>query len=149
MKIIAHNFRFFLLTIAPHKFLTIPTFRWSYGVLLWEIVTLFTFRWSYGVLLWEIVTLGSSPYPGIEPAKLCKLLKRGYRMERPDGCSLEIYDIMKDCWQEDPDLRPPFDDLSHTIQQLMNLDSAVCFNVSWFWNLSVVIHVFTCKVFTR
>ncbi|XP_063688287.1 uncharacterized protein LOC134821464 isoform X2 [Bolinopsis microptera] len=79
--------------------------------------------WSYGVLLWEIVTLGSSPYPGIEPAKLCKLLKRGYRMERPDGCSLEIYDIMKDCWQEDPDLRPPFDDLSHTIQQLMNLDS--------------------------
>ncbi|KAL5251182.1 hypothetical protein ACHWQZ_G016778 [Mnemiopsis leidyi] len=80
--------------------------------------------WSYGVLLWEIVTLGSSPYPGIEPAKLCKLLKRGYRMERPDGCSLEIYDIMKDCWQEDPDLRPPFDDLSHTIQQLMNLDSA-------------------------
>lgn len=44
-------------------------------------------------------------------------------MERPDGCSLEIYDIMKDCWQEDPDLRPPFDDLSHTIQQLMNLDS--------------------------
>ena len=30
---------------------------------------------------------------------------------------------MKDCWQEDPDLRPPFDDLSHTIQILMNLDS--------------------------
>ena len=48
-------------------------------------------------------------------------------MERPDGCSLEIYDIMKDCWQEDPDLRPPFDDLSHTIQQLMNLDSVVSF----------------------
>ena len=33
------------------------------------------------------------------------------------------YDVMKDCWQEDPDLRPPFDDLSHTIQQLMSLDS--------------------------
>ena len=90
-----------------------------------ENLMILTFRWSYGVLLWEIVTLGSSPYPGIEPAKLCKLLKRGYRMERPDGCSLEIYDIMKDCWQEDPDLRPPFDDLSHTIQQLMNLDTAV------------------------
>ena len=90
-----------------------------------ENLMILIFRWSYGVLLWEIVTLGSSPYPGIEPAKLCKLLKRGYRMERPDGCSLEIYDIMKDCWQEDPDLRPPFDDLSHTIQQLMNLDTAV------------------------
>ena len=66
-------------------------------------------------------------------------------MERPDGCSLEIYDIMKDCWQEDPDLRPPFDDLSHTIQQLMNLDTAVRFvRVFVSSSVNLILRIFLC-----
>ena len=43
--------------------------------------------WGYGILLWELVTLGSSPYPGIRPDQLFTLLKYGYRMSRPQGCS--------------------------------------------------------------
>ncbi|KAL9964324.1 hypothetical protein ACROYT_G027952 [Oculina patagonica] len=47
--------------------------------------------WSYGVVLWEIATLGGFPYPGIRNTEIMRLLKRGYRMEKPDTCSDEFY----------------------------------------------------------
>ena len=48
------------------------------------------YRWSFGILLWELVTLGGTPYPGLGNTELFHLLKSGYRMERPDNCSEEM-----------------------------------------------------------
>lgn len=47
--------------------------------------------WSFGILLWELVTLGTAPYPGIAVQDLFKLLKGGYRMDKPNNCSNELY----------------------------------------------------------
>lgn len=47
-------------------------------------------RWSFGVVLWEIVTLGATPYPGINGELLCQLLKEGYRMFQPKHCSSQL-----------------------------------------------------------
>ncbi|CAJ0582416.1 unnamed protein product, partial [Mesorhabditis spiculigera] len=64
--------------------------------------------WSFGVLLFEVITLGGSPYPCIQPADMLDFLEKGGRMEQPDNCPDEYYDIMNDCWQLNPASRPDF-----------------------------------------
>ncbi|EYC19650.1 hypothetical protein Y032_0024g988 [Ancylostoma ceylanicum] len=64
--------------------------------------------WSYGILLWEIMTMGGTPYPTIAMPQLYSVLKGGYRMEPPQKCPGEIYDLMVSCWQEKREKRPTF-----------------------------------------
>ncbi|XP_061173640.1 uncharacterized protein LOC133182811 [Saccostrea echinata] len=75
--------------------------------------------WSFGILLFEIVTLGGTPYPTIDMRDLLLELKNGYRMERPDNCSEEIYQIMRSCWREDPNSRPSFTELCRTFDSML------------------------------
>ncbi|XP_078362117.1 uncharacterized protein LOC144646410 isoform X2 [Oculina patagonica] len=78
--------------------------------------------WSYGVVLWEIATLGGFPYPGIKNSEIMTLLRRGYRMEKPDTCSEEFYQLMTRCWEDDPDGRPTFTELCHDLEDWMQRD---------------------------
>nr|WOX59761.1 receptor tyrosine kinase FGFR2A1 [Carcinus maenas]WOX59763.1 receptor tyrosine kinase FGFR2A2 [Carcinus maenas] len=75
--------------------------------------------WSFGVLLWEIVTLGSTPYPGMGAVEVMRKVREGYRMEKPDHCRREIYNIMYYCWDKDPNERPCFTELVHTLEGLL------------------------------
>lgn len=77
--------------------------------------------WSFGVLLWELATLGANPYPGVTPERLYRLLKTGYRMEKPDNCSEELYDLMMKCWREDPQERPQFAELVKTVEDMLGV----------------------------
>ncbi|KAB7495880.1 Tyrosine kinase receptor Cad96Ca, partial [Armadillidium nasatum] len=75
--------------------------------------------WSFGVLLWEIVTLGSTPYPGISAVDVMKRVKDGYRLEKPDHCKREIYNIMFYCWDADERHRPSFSELVKSLEALI------------------------------
>ncbi|XP_010899824.2 proto-oncogene tyrosine-protein kinase receptor Ret isoform X4 [Esox lucius] len=75
--------------------------------------------WSFGVLLWEIVTLGGNPYPGIAPERLFNLLKTGYRMEKPENCTEEMYNLMLRCWKQESDKRPIFAEISKELEKMM------------------------------
>ncbi|XP_060872661.1 proto-oncogene tyrosine-protein kinase receptor Ret-like isoform X1 [Metopolophium dirhodum] len=75
--------------------------------------------WSFGILLWELVTLGAVPYPGIIVQDLFKLLKEGYRMDKPNNCSVELYDIMNNCWAEDQYRRPSFKSLTTSLEDML------------------------------
>ncbi|XP_050405188.1 tyrosine-protein kinase receptor Tie-1 [Patella vulgata] len=81
--------------------------------------------WSFGVVVFEIVTFGGNPYPGINNKDLLQELKKGYRMEKPENCSQELYDIMLDCWKAKPSDRPSFTKLREQLEKLIEDTSGV------------------------
>ncbi|XP_071799499.1 uncharacterized protein [Asterias amurensis] len=74
--------------------------------------------WSFGILLWEIATLGGTPYPGIKTPFLTSRLENGYRMPKPDNSDDKIYELMLQCWQEDPNSRPSFKKLVSDLETM-------------------------------
>jgi fibroblast growth factor receptor 1 len=67
------------------------------------------------------MTLGASPYPSIQSMeRLFEMLSKGYRMEKPSGCSEEVYSIMKICWNSNPMLRPCFTNLVDNFEKLLS-----------------------------
>ncbi|RVE63429.1 hypothetical protein OJAV_G00136180 [Oryzias javanicus] len=79
--------------------------------------------WSYGVLLWEIFSLGGSPYPDLEKTQeICSALTRGHRMTQPEHAPPHIYELMQQCWEEDPQSRPAFSSLVLSLENMMSDD---------------------------
>ena len=100
--------------------------------------------WSFGILLWELYSFGRVPYPrvvswkerGGEREVLCdkiivclfkfsqtveevtQYVDKGYRMDAPDGCPDEVYNIMSDCWKKDPSQRPNFTRIEKELQRI-------------------------------
>eukprot|EP00055_Hartaetosiga_balthica_P007684 m.26823 g.26823 ORF g.26823 m.26823 type:complete len:688 (+) comp5891_c0_seq1:88-2151(+) len=72
--------------------------------------------WAFGICIWEIVTLGETPYPGMDLYTVLDKLQKKYRMPRPEGCPVEVYQLMLDCWEEEPQSRPTF----KSIRQRLN-----------------------------
>ncbi|ETN59521.1 proto-oncogene tyrosine-protein kinase abl1 [Anopheles darlingi] len=79
--------------------------------------------WAFGVLLWEIATYGMSPYPGIDLTDVFHKLESNYRMERPPGCPLEVYDLMRKCWQWNAQDRPTFKSIHHDLEHMFQESS--------------------------
>lgn len=63
--------------------------------------------------------MGGNPYPGINDKDLYRLIKAGYRMEKPDTCTDELFQLVLDCWKEDPRERPTFDQAARTLETMM------------------------------
>ncbi|KAF7275157.1 C-terminal Src kinase isoform X2 [Rhynchophorus ferrugineus] len=74
--------------------------------------------WSFGILLWEIYSFGRVPYPRIPLADVVRHVENGYKMEAPEGCPSEIYQIMRQAWDFYPEKRPNFYDVKIKLTQL-------------------------------
>lgn len=98
--------------------------RWMAPESLYDnIYTTKTDVWSYGVLMWEIATLGSTPYPGISGSEVMKKVKEGHRLEKPEHCDREIFNMMFYCWDKDPAERPSFAQLVKDLEALLTKET--------------------------
>ncbi len=64
--------------------------------------------WSMGVLYWEVFSAGARPYPTLTAEQTAIYVTEGGRLEKPAGCSPDIYALMKCCWRPRPEERPTF-----------------------------------------
>lgn len=73
--------------------------------------------WSYGVTLWEMFSFGKQPYGDMKGIEAIQIVESGKRLERPEDCPDEIYQVMLDCWAYNPDARPTFRQLVDVFSQ--------------------------------
>ncbi|XP_055716088.1 fibroblast growth factor receptor homolog 1-like isoform X3 [Phlebotomus papatasi] len=77
--------------------------------------------WSYGILLWEIMSFGEQPYPSIYSADdLNVFLRCDHRLDKPKRCSNNIYMLMRQCWQFNPQDRPNFSQLVVDLDKILS-----------------------------
>ena len=63
--------------------------------------------------------LGNIPYPALETYLVLDYIKKNNRLQQPQTCPDEIYELMLDCWQINPMLRPMFDDIVRRIKAII------------------------------
>ena len=73
--------------------------------------------WSFGILLYETVTHGQFPYPDMSDSQVLEAIQQDYRMPCPMGCPDQLYEIMRECWREDPESRPTFETLQWRLEE--------------------------------
>eukprot|EP00062_Callorhinchus_milii_P021017 gi/632977291/ref/XP_007905265.1/ PREDICTED: tyrosine-protein kinase receptor TYRO3-like [Callorhinchus milii] len=84
-----------------------------------NVYTLHSDVWSFGVTMWEISTRGQTPYPGIENAEIYDYLLQGHRLKQPPHCTPMLYQLMSECWHTEPKLRPSFQSLRQSLEELL------------------------------
>ncbi|KAF7696365.1 hypothetical protein HF521_006459 [Silurus meridionalis] len=78
--------------------------------------------WSFGVLMWEVFTEGKMPFENNLNHEVVTMVMQGHRLHQPKKAAPHIYEIMQKCWQERPEDRPAFRDITQMIADELETD---------------------------
>ncbi|VDM50147.1 unnamed protein product [Toxocara canis] len=67
---------------------------------------------AFSILVWEVFSDGDEPYGDASSAETRRKVSAGYRMPPPPGCPDGVPELMKRCWEHDPNKRWSMDDVS-------------------------------------
>lgn len=69
--------------------------------------------WAYGVTLWEMFSFGFQPWAALTGQQILEAIdKPNYqRLEQPECCPKEYYQLMLKCWTHEPSSRPKFSEI--------------------------------------
>ncbi|XP_077998371.1 uncharacterized protein LOC144451412 isoform X2 [Glandiceps talaboti] len=69
--------------------------------------------WGFGVTCWEMFSYGFQPWAALTGSQILQAIDAPnyQRLERPDCCPAQYYEIMSRCWEHDPKKRPTFFEL--------------------------------------
>jgi len=76
--------------------------------------------------LWEIFTLGDTPFASVPAEEFQEYLRRGITLSQPSLCPPDAYQVMRRCWNMQPELRPNWNILVHTLEDLANSKGIFC-----------------------
>ncbi|CAH0557942.1 unnamed protein product [Brassicogethes aeneus] len=69
--------------------------------------------WAFGVTLWEMFSYGFQPWAALTGQQILEAIDEPQfqRLEQPDCCPLDHYNLMLDCWRHEAASRPRFSDI--------------------------------------
>ena len=76
--------------------------------------------WSFAIMCWEATSYGGRPYQGIDINTLVWKLQNGHRLDKPQYCPDEIYNLMYCCWNDDKLKRPIFKEIVKDLKNIIN-----------------------------
>ncbi|TPP67687.1 Focal adhesion kinase 1 [Fasciola gigantica] len=74
--------------------------------------------WMFGVCMWEILSGGTKPFADMTNAEAAEHVTRGQRLKRPELCPRNLYVVMLECWNTNPQRRPTFAALKPRLREL-------------------------------
>uniref|UniRef100_F1L0I7 Tyrosine-protein kinase n=1 Tax=Ascaris suum TaxID=6253 RepID=F1L0I7_ASCSU len=80
---------------------------------------------SFSILLWEIFSDGAEPYKGKTAIEVRRMVSCGERLQQPDGCPADMYELMQKCWGQSPTQRLAMNEVVTYIETVLSQESEV------------------------
>jgi hypothetical protein len=84
-------------------------------------VAMVTIMFFYVNYFRELFEKGAMPYGGRTNVEVCDDVLAGHRLEQPKLCPDEVYEVMKQCWSDNPKERPSMKEIEEKITSVINL----------------------------